>query len=285
MRRSLLFIPSNNPAMLQNADIFGADSVIFDLEDAVNITEKDNARNLLFYYLNAHQNLPMEVVVRINGLDTKYYQEDLKKIVSDRIDTIMLPKATIEYVRELDNILTQIEKEKNMSKKIKVLPIIELAVSVLQVDVIASLNRVDGILLGAEDLTSDMEVLRTKKSVEIEYPRARVAMACKAYKIDAIDTPFTDVTDNSGLKEDALHAMQLGMNCKAAIHPNQLDTINEVFMPSTTQIIWASRVMKANEEANAKGLGVFSLDGKMVDKPVLDRARKILAKAKKFGAI
>ena len=172
-----------------------------------------------------------------------------------------------------------------MSKKIKVLPIIELAVSVLQVDTIASLNRVDGILLGAEDLTSDMEVVRTKQAAEIEYPRARVAMACKAYKIDAIDTPFTDVTDNEGLRIDASHAMQLGMNCKAAIHPNQLDTINEVFMPSSTQILWASRVMKANEDANAKGLGVFSLDGKMVDKPVLDRARKILAKAKKFGAI
>ena len=285
MRRSLLFIPSNNPAMLQNADIFGADSVIFDLEDAVNITEKDNARNLLFYYLSAHENLPMEVVVRINGLDTNYYQEDLEKIVSDNIDTIMLPKATIEYVNELDKLLTEIENRKKMSKKIKVLPIIELAISVLQVDTIASLNRVDGILLGAEDLTSDMEVVRTKKGVEIEYPRAKVAMACKAYKIDAIDTPFTDVNDNLGLKDDALHAMQLGMNCKAAIHPNQLDTINEVFMPSQTQIIWASRVMKANEDANAKGLGVFSLDGKMVDKPVLDRARKILAKAKKFGAI
>jgi citrate lyase subunit beta/citryl-CoA lyase len=285
MRRSLLFIPSNNPAMLQNADIFGADSVIFDLEDAVNITEKDNARNLLFYYLNAHENQPMEVVVRINGLDTKYYQEDLEKIVSDNIDTIMLPKATIEYVNELDKLLTEIENRKQMSKKIKVLPIIELAISVLQVDTIASLNRVDGILLGAEDLTSDMEVVRTKKGTEIEYPRAKVAMACKAYKIDAIDTPFTDVNDNLGLKDDALHAMQLGMNCKAAIHPNQLDTINEVFMPSQTQIIWASRVMKANEDANAKGLGVFSLDGKMVDKPVLDRARKILAKAKKFGAI
>ena len=285
MRRSLLFIPSNNPAMLQNADIFGADSVIFDLEDAVNITEKDNARNLLYFYLNAHNDLPMEVVVRINGLDTKYYKEDLEKIVSDNIDTIMLPKATIEYVNELDGLLTELEAKRNMKKKIKVLPIIELAVSVLQVDTIASLNRVDGILLGAEDLTSDMEVTRTKKGTEIEYPRAKVAMACKAYKIDAIDTPFTDVTDNLGLKEDALHAMQLGMNCKAAIHPNQLDTINEVFMPSNAQIIWASRVMKANEDANAKGLGVFSLDGKMVDKPVLDRARKILAKAKKFGAI
>lgn len=285
MRRSLLFIPSNNPAMLQNADIFGADSVIFDLEDAVNITEKDNARNLLYYYLNVHTNLPMEVVVRINGLDTKYHKEDLEKVVSDNIDTIMLPKATIEYVNELDKLLTEIEVRKNMSKKIKVLPIIELAMSVLQVETIASLNRVDGILLGAEDLTSDMEVLRTKQGEEIEYPRARVAMACKAYKIDAIDTPFTDVTDNEGLRVDALHAMQLGMNCKAAIHPNQLDTINEVFMPSEKQIIWASRVMKANEEANAKGLGVFSLDGKMVDKPVLDRARKILAKAEKFGAI
>ena len=285
MRRSLLFIPSNNPAMLQNADIFGADSVIFDLEDAVNITEKDNARNLLHYYLNAHENLPMEVVVRINGLDTEYYEKDLEKIVSDNIDTIMIPKATIEYVNQLDELLTEIEAKKQMSKKIKVLPIIELAYSVLQVETIASLNRVDGILLGAEDLTSDMEVTRTKEGLEIEYPRARVAMACKAYKIDAIDTPFTDVTDNNALKVDALHAMQLGMNCKAAIHPNQLDTINEVFMPSEKQIIWASRVMKANEDANAKGLGVFSLDGKMVDKPVLDRARKILAKAKKFGAI
>ena len=285
MRRSLLFIPSNNPAMLQNADIFGADSVIFDLEDAVNITEKDNARNLLHYYLNAHSNLPMEVVVRINGLDTEYYEKDLEKIVSDNIDTIMIPKATIEYVNQLDELLTEIEARKQMSKKIKVLPIIELAYSVLQVETIASLNRVDGILLGAEDLTSDMEVTRTKEGLEIEYPRARVAMACKAYKIDAIDTPFTDVTDNNALKVDALHAMQLGMNCKAAIHPNQLDTINEVFMPSEKQIIWASRVMKANEDANAKGLGVFSLDGKMVDKPVLDRARKILAKAKKFGAI
>ena len=285
MRRSLLFIPSNNPAMLQNADIFGADSIIFDLEDAVNITEKDNARNLLHYYLNAHENLPMEVVVRINGLDTEYYEKDLEKIVSDNIDTIMIPKATIEYVNQLDELLTEIEARKQMSKKIKVLPIIELAYSVLQVETIASLNRVDGILLGAEDLTSDMEVTRTKEGLEIEYPRARVAMACKAYKIDAIDTPFTDVTDNNALKVDALHAMQLGMNCKAAIHPNQLDTINEVFMPSEKQIIWASRVMKANEDANAKGLGVFSLDGKMVDKPVLDRARKILAKAKKFGAI
>lgn len=285
MRRSLLFIPGNNPAMLQNADVFGADAVIFDLEDAVNVTEKDNARNLMHYYLKSHTSLPMEVVVRINGLDTDYYLEDLKMIVSDSIDTIMLPKAKVKELKELDSILTKLEKERKLTKKIKIIPIIELAQSVLQVEEIASLNRVDGILLGAEDLTSDMEVARTKQGKEIEYARCRVAMACKAYQIDAIDTPFTDVNDPEGLRIDALNAQVLAMNAKSAIHPNQIDTINEVFLPAPKLIQWAKRVKMASDEALARGIGVFSLDGKMVDKPVIERALKILAKAEKFNAL
>ncbi len=285
MRRSLLFIPSNNPAMLQNADVFGSDAVIFDLEDAVNVTEKDNARNLLYYYLQEHQNLNLEVVVRINGLDTDYYNDDLEKIVADNIDAIMLPKARIEYLKQLDIILTEIETKKNMTKKIKILPIIELAISVLEVDVIASLPRVDGILLGAEDLSSDLEVERTKIGKEIEYARAKVAMACKAYQIDAIDTPFTDVNDNEGLVIDCMNAKTLGMNAKVAIHPNQIDIINDAFLPSQKLIIWAKRVLIATEEANKKGIGAFSLDGKMVDKPVIERAKKIIKKAEKFNAL
>ena len=285
MRRSLLFIPGNNPAMLQNADVFGSDAVIFDLEDAVNVLQKDSARNLMHCYLETHPNQPMEVVVRINGLDTDYYQKDLELIVSDNIDSIMLPKARVVYLNQLDEMLTKIEKEKKMKKHIKVLPIIELAVSVLEVEEIVKCPRVDGVLLGAEDLTSDMEVTRTKTGVEIEYPRARIAMACKAYQIDAIDTPFTDVNDYEGLLKDALHAQELGMNAKSAIHPNQLDTINKVFLPTEKQITWALRVRQATKEASEKGLGVFSLDGKMVDKPVMERAEKILMKAEKFGAI
>ena len=285
MRRSLLFIPGNNPAMLQNADVFGSDSVIFDLEDAVNVVEKDNARNLIHYYLEEHPHLDLEVVVRINGLDTEFYQADLDMIVSDNIDAIMLPKARITYLEELDKLLTKYEEKMNLKKKIKILPIIELAISVLEVDKIASMNRVDGILLGAEDLSSDMEVARTKEGKEIEYARSRVATACKAYQIDAIDTPFTDVTDKEGLYKDCLNAQTLAMNAKAAIHPNQIDTINEVFLPSEKLINWALRVKQASDEASKKGIGVFSLDGKMVDKPVMDRANKILAKAKKFKAI
>ena len=285
MRRSLLFIPSNNPAMLQNADVFGSDSVIFDLEDAVNVTEKDNARNLLYYYLQDHPNLDMEVVVRINGLDTDYYYEDLNKIVSDNIDAIMLPKARINDVKLLDELLSKIENEKKLTKKIKIIPIIELAISILEVDIIASLARVDGILLGAEDLSSDLEVERTKIGKEIEYARSRVAIACKAYKIDAIDTPFTDVNDIEGLSNDCIICKELGMNAKAAIHPNQIDTINDAFLPSTKLIVWAKRVMLATKEANEKGIGAFSLDGKMVDKPVIERAMKILQKAERFNVL
>ena len=285
MRRSLLFIPSNNPAMLQNADVFGSDSVIFDLEDAVNVTEKDNARNLLYYYLLEHTNLNMEVIVRINGLDTDYYFEDLNKIVSDNIDAIMLPKARINDVKLLDELLSKIENEKKLTKKIKIIPIIELAISILEVDIIASLARVDGILLGAEDLSSDLEVERTKIGKEIEYARSRVAIACKAYKIDAIDTPFTDVNDIEGLSKDCIICKELGMNAKAAIHPNQIDTINDAFLPSTKLIVWAKKVMLATKEANEKGIGAFSLDGKMVDKPVIERAMKILQKAERFNVL
>ena len=285
MRRSLLFIPGNNPAMLQNADVFGSDAVIFDLEDAVNVTEKDNARNLIHYYLETHTFLPMEVVIRINGLDTDYYLDDLDKVVSDSIDTIMLPKAKVQEVKELDAILSKLEKERNLKKSIKIIPIIELAQSVLQVEEIASLNRVDGILLGAEDLSSDMEVARTKEGREIEYARCRVAMACKAYQIDAIDTPFTDVNDPVGLRIDAQNAQTFAMNAKSAIHPNQIDTINDVFLPAPKLINWAKRVKAASDDALSRGIGVFSLDGKMVDKPVIERALKILAKAEKFNAL
>ena len=284
MRRSLLFIPGNNPAMLNNADVFGADAVIFDLEDAVSVMEKDNARNLMHYYLESHKNNPMEVVVRINGLDTPYYMEDLDKIVSDSIDTIMLPKARVGYLVELDKLLTEIEKKKKMSKHIGIIPIVELAISLVEVDEIAKCKRVDGILLGAEDFTSDMEVTRTKEGKEIEYARMKVATASKAYSLDAIDTPFTDVVDNEGLKKDIANSLTLGMNAKAAIHPNQLDIINQMYMPQEKLIIWAKRVIEASNEAKAKGIGVFSLDGKMVDKPVMERALKILKKVEKFNA-
>lgn len=284
MRRSLLFIPGNNPGMVQNCDVFDSDSVIFDLEDAVSVQEKDSARKLVSSFLQSF-NPNIEVVVRINGLDTPFYEDDLNTIVSEKIDAIMLPKARIADVKRLDELLSSLEKERNITKKIAIIPIIELCISLIEVDTIASLPRVDGILLGAEDLTKDLETTRTKSGEEIFYARAKIANSCKAYKIDAIDTPFTDTKDDEGLLKDASFSKRLGMNAKSAIHPNQIDTINKVYLPSEKEITWALRVIKAKEEAFAKGIGVFSLDGRMVDKPIIESAEKVIIKAKRYKVI
>lgn len=137
MRRSLLFMPANSPSMLQNSSVFDCDAVIYDLEDAVSVNDKDSARNLLREFLNLNvvmDTCNMEVVVRINGLDTDYYLDDLNAIVSDKIDTIMLPKARVEYLLQLDEMLTKLEKGRGLKKHINVIPIIELAISLTEVE-------------------------------------------------------------------------------------------------------------------------------------------------------
>ena len=248
MRRSCLFIPSSNPGMLQSADIYPFDAVIFDLEDAVTMSEKESARELLKNFLSIADLKQKEIMIRINSLDNDLAMLDLDDIVSDEIDTIMLPKARVSDIVYLDKVLRQIEEKKQMTKKINIVPIIELASSLLEVERIAAEKRVNGILLGAEDLTSDMEVSRTEEGTEIFYPRARIAMACKAFKIDAIDTPYTNVNNLEGLEKDSLVAKELGFNAKACIHPNQIDVINRIFSPTEKEILRAQKIVAAYEQ-------------------------------------
>lgn len=281
MRRSLLFIPGNNPGMLQTADVFEADSIIIDLEDAISLFDKDSARNLTKSFLESFP-VQKEVIIRVNSIDSKYFTEDLDIIVTDKIDTIMLPKAMPEDIIKLDNLLSKIEKEKKLKKKIKVIPLVELAKSVLIIEEIVKIPRVDGVLLGAEDLASDMEVSRTNDSVEILYPRAKVALACIAAKIEAIDTPFISTLDIDGLIKDANFAKSLGFKAKACIHPNQVSYVNSVFSPSKEQIEFSLRVLEGSK-SNIKG--AFSIDGKMIDKPIIERAEKIISRAKRFGLL
>lgn len=285
MLRSLLFIPGNNPSMIQTADVFEADAIIFDLEDSVSVTEKDNARQLVKQYIQTCENFPSQIFVRINGFDTPFFDIDLEEIVSEKVDMIVLPKATLESVVLLEEKIHKLEKKLGLKKKIQICTIIELASSMLEVENIAAYPRVKAILLGAEDLCSDLEIQRTKLGNEILYARSKIIFAAKAYHIDAIDTPFTDTFDDQGLAEDCHLAQQLGMNAKACIHPRQLETVNEVFSPSKERILWAKKVIDANKKAIEKGLGVFSLDGKMIDKPIIDRAYKTMQKARKFHLI
>lgn len=287
LRRSMLFMPGNNPGMLQNAGILGADSIILDLEDAVSLTEKDSARILV---RNAIKNVDygkVELVVRINPLSTDFGYEDLKEIARVKPDSIMVPKAAEDDIKEVDEILSKIEAVENFEKEsIKLIPLVETAYGLENVyNIIKASPRVDGILLGAEDLTNDFGIKRTKEGEEIFYARCRVSTACRAARVDAIDTPFTDLNDEDAFIKDITKAKSIGMTGKAAINPRQIDTIHKVFAPTAAEIEHARRVMEAQDAAEREGKGVFSLDGKMVDAPVIARAKYTLNLASLAGLI
>ena len=287
LRRTMLFMPGNNPSMLQSAGILGADSVILDLEDAVSITEKDSARILV---RNAIKNINFydtEVVVRINPLSSGFGIKDIEEVARVKPDALMVAKATEEDISTVCGMLEKIEEEEGFEKgSIKLFPLIETAYGIENISsIIASSYRVIGVLLGAEDLTADLGIKRTREGEEIFYARNKVASVCRAYKISAIDTPFADMDDIEGFKKDIGKAKSLGLTGKAAINPRQIDTIHEIFAPSLEEIDYAKRVMKATEEAKKEGIGVFSLDGKMVDAPIIARAEDILKNARLAGLL
>lgn len=268
--RTMLFIPGNNPGMLQNLDIMGADAIIIDLEDAVAITEKDAARILIKEYLNAFKP-DIDIFVRVNPLDTPYFYDDLEVVKDLEVTGMLLPKADIESMKALDEYL-----EKNRPE-FEVIGLIETALGLeMSLDILSQSDRVVGALLGAEDLTLDLGAIRTKESREIRYARSRIIAVSKALGIQAIDTPFTDTDDIEGLKIDTLEAKSLGMTGKSLISPRHVDTVNDVFSPSKEEINYSLRVVEGVIEANKQGKGAFSLDGKMVDAPIIKRALNLL---------
>lgn len=287
LRRTMLFMPGNNPGMLQTATIFGADAVIFDLEDAVALGEKDAARALISEALKTINYDDIEVVVRINPLSTSFAEKDIDVIARLKPDAILLPKACPEDITVLDKKLTKIESEEGMENgTIKIHPLVETTYGVEKVyETIKASPRVISVLLGGEDLAVDLGVKRTKTSDELLYARTKIVNACKACKVDAIDTPFTDTNDQDGLLADTLKAKTLGFTGKLSINPRQIDIIHKAYAPSESEINYAQRVISAKEEAEKEGLGVFSLDGKMVDLPIITRAIQTLDTAKLMGLI
>lgn len=285
LRRSMLFMPGNNPGMLQSAPILGADSVILDLEDAVSIEEKDSARNLVCEAIKTIDYSNVELVVRINPLDTEFGHLDLKSIAKVKPDTILVPKADEAEIKLASSMLDKIEAEEGFENgTIKLIPLIETAYGLETVfSVVNASKRVCAVLLGAEDLTSDFGIKRTKLGEEIFYARSRVSAAARAARIDSIDTPFTDTDDTSGLEKDTAKAKSLGLTGKAAINPRQIDTIHMVLAPSIDEIKHAKNVLSSRDEAQKEGKGVFSLNGKMVDAPVIARAEKIVELASILG--
>ena len=280
-------MPGNNPGMLQNAGILGADSVILDLEDAVSLTEKDSARILVRESLKTIDYSQVEVVVRVNPLDTEFGAQDVDMIARVKPDTLLIPKADEEEIRLVDIMLDKIEEEEGyLAGSIKIIALIETALGLETVyDVIKASKRVVGVLLGGEDLTADLGIKRTKEGEEIFYARNKVATACRALKVDAIDTPFTDINDNEGLAKDTAKAKSLGLTGKSVINPRQIEIIHSILAPSEAELKHALRIIEGMEEAEKEGKGVFSLDGKMIDAPIIMRATTIIELGIRLGII
>ena len=281
MRRSMLFLPGNSPNILLNADFLGSDSIILDLEDAVAPTEKDAARILV---RNAITSLgyTREVIVRINPVESPYWQKDLRAIIPVKPDMIMPTKVGCAAdVKIVADFMTPLEKEFGMEEGgVKMIPLIETALGVENAYEIASADsRVTAIFLGGEDFTADMRCKRTKEGTEIFYARSRMVLAARAAGVDVYDTPWTDVEDYDGLIEDAKFAKSLGFTGKSSISPRHIPFINEVFSPTEEEIQYARDVFACIEKAKAEGKGVVSLRGKMIDAPIVARARQVLEAA------
>ena len=286
MRRSMLFLPGNNPNMLINGNCLGADAVIFDLEDAVSPDQKDAARILVRNTMRYMDFRGTEIIVRINSIDTPYWKRDLDEVMPYKPSLILLPKTgTAADALAADEYMTQIEEKLGLEPNtVGLMPLIETALGVENSFAIASCTkRVQALFLGAEDLTADLQCRRTKEGREIEYARTRLVVAARAAGIDVYDTPFTDVNDDEGIVKDAELAKALGFTGKSSISPRHVEVINEVFTPTRKEIDYAYEVMDAIAEAKAQGKGAIALHGKMVDAPIVARAQRTIAAAEALG--
>lgn len=286
MRRSMLFLPGNTPNILQNGDALGADAVIFDLEDAVAPDQKDAARILVRNAMTYLDFSKVEVIVRINSVDTGFWKKDLEELVPLKPSLIMPPKTSCaQDVLTVDAYLTQLEDKLGFPRNtVGLIPLIETALGVENAFQIASAtDRVAALFLGGEDLTADLRCKRTKEGAEIEYARCRLVCAARAAGVEVYDTPFTDVNDDEGIRVDAEKAKSLGFTGKSSISPRHVPVINEVFSPSQRDIDYAYEVMEAIRLAKEQGRGAVALRGKMIDAPIVNRAKQTLQAAKDLG--
>ncbi|OON41117.1 citrate (pro-3S)-lyase subunit beta [Izhakiella australiensis] len=282
LRCSMLFLPGANAAMLSNAFIYRPDSIMFDLEDAVALREKDSARILVFHALQHPMYQDIETVVRINSLRTPFGLADLEAVVRAGVDVVRLPKTdSPEDIYELETHLARIEKECGRPLgSTRLMAAIESASGVVNAVAIArSSKRLMGIALAAFDYVMDMQTERGDGS-ELFYARCAVLHAARVAGIDAFDVVWPDVNDEQGFLQEVDLIRKLGFNGKSLINPRQIELLHNAYAPTLQEVEHAKDVVHAAEEGERNGLGVVSLNGKMIDGPIIDHARRVLERSK-----
>lgn len=287
LRRSLLYVPGCSDKMLLKAETISSDAIIIDLEDSVSPEEKDNAREKAANFLLKKRIRNKEVIVRINGMDTIWGPLDLQTLIPLIPDAIVLPKADDKSISCADMIISAIEDNCGVERNaVKMIVLFETTYSITNsYFVLGSSSRINGVQLGGEDLTKEQEIKRTLKSDELYFARASLAMAARARKVDILDTPYTDIFDLRGLRDDAELVRDLGFTGKTCIHPSHIDIINDVFSPSEEEVTNANSLIESYRNSQIKGLGAYVFRGKMVDAPIVERAEKIIKKHKNIVSL
>lgn len=282
-RFSRLYLPGNTPSMMLNAGIHQPNGIILDLEDSVAPDKKNEARVLVRNALRQVDFYGAERMVRINQLPAGL--DDLEDIVPHHVHLILIPKCEHgDQVKQVDERVKSILKEAKQERDIFFMPIIETCLGVENAfEIATSSNQLVALAIGLEDYTADLGVKRTVGGEESHYARTRLVNACKAAGIQPIDSVFSDVADMQGLLDNVKRSKALGFEGMGCIHPRQVPVIHEGYSPDEAEIKKAERIIEAFKEAESKGLGVISLGTKMIDLPVVKRARQTMDLAYRFG--
>jgi citrate lyase subunit beta / citryl-CoA lyase len=285
-RRSMLFVPGANAAMVSNAFIYNADALMFDLEDSVILREKDAARRLVYHALQHPLYQDRETIVRVNALDSEYGLHDLEAVVRGGVDIVRLPKTdTAQDVIDIETEIARIEAECGREPgSTGLLAAIESAQGITQAVAIAHASpRLIGIALGAEDYVRNLRTERSPDGVELLFARCSILQAARSAGIQAFDTVYSDANNDAGFLHEAAHIKQLGFDGKSLINPRQIDLLHNLYAPTQKEVDHAQMVVDAAEASAREGRGVVSLNGKMVDSPVIERARLVLSRAALSG--
>lgn len=288
LRRTMMFVPGNAPGMMRDAHIYGADSLMFDLEDSVAYAEKDAARLLVYHSLKVIRYGRCELIARVNPLDTPYGKEDVEAMVRAGVHAIRLPKTeTAQDIIDMEREIERVEREAGVENgRTKLIAAIESALGVMNALSICTASvRLIAVALGAEDYCANLKTMRTKEGTELFFARSMILNAARAAKIDAIDTVFSDVEDMEGFEQEVRFIKGLGFDGKSVINPRQIAPVHGIYTPTDAEIERARHIIHAAKEAEEKGSGVVLVNGRMVDRPVVLRAERIIRMAHASGVL
>ena len=286
LRRTMMFLNCQKPGLIKDPYIYKPDSIMLDLEDAVAEKEKDAARFSLYHALQEIDYHNVERVVRINGLDTPYWREDIRAAVAGGCDSIRIPKTeSAKDVLLVADAITAAEKEFTIPEgRTLIIAALESARGIMKaLEICEASERLFGIALSGGDYTKDLQTHITGTGIELMGARQNMIIAARAAGVQCFDTVYTNLDDMEGFRKDveAIHLM--GFDGKSIINPRQISIVHEIFTPKPKDIIFAEKVVREIDDKKAKGIGVFTVDGKMIDIAFYDGAKRTIALAKASG--